>query len=162
MQNIVKKGLVVTVILLFIGVSFQPIIAKDTISPVKKSDTKELLETIKDIAGNEEIQKVIQKYENKKSLLGFKQQLIKLQKEIINVIERNDALNERIKQLSDLPCDCEKDNLNRLWPFPVICTFLFVLIFYCLWLVMRGDQWKAEKLAKLIGVLWVVFNCPDL
>ena len=37
LKNIVKKGLVIAVIFLFIVVSFQPIIAKDTISPIKKS-----------------------------------------------------------------------------------------------------------------------------
>jgi len=61
-KNIVKKGLVIAVIFLFVVISFQPVLAKDTISPEKKSDTKELLlETIKDIANNKEVQRIILK-----------------------------------------------------------------------------------------------------
>ena len=122
-----KKGLAFAIILLFICVSFQPIIAKDTISTEKKSDTKELLETIFDIANNKEIQDIIQKSEINGSPIRFQQLLVRLQKEIIGAIEKNEVLNERIKQLSDLPCDCEKNNTARLWHFPVICTLLYPL-----------------------------------
>ena len=100
------KGFVFAVIILFVVVSFQPIVAKDTISPMKKSETKELLETIKDLANNKEIQDIIQKSEIKGRPIRFQQLLGRLQKEIIGAIEKNDALNESIKQLSDLPCDC--------------------------------------------------------
>ena len=64
-SSMYKKCLAFAVILLFISISFQPVIAKDTISPMKKSDTKELLETIKDLANNKEIQDIIQKSEIK-------------------------------------------------------------------------------------------------
>jgi len=133
-KNIVKKGLAVAVIFLFVAISFQPVFAKDTILPMKKSDTKELLETIKDLVNNKEIQDIIQKSEIKGSPIRFQQLLGRLQKEIIGAIEKNDAFNERIKQLSGLPCDCEKDNSTG-WSFPFICTLLF-LILYVLWLVV--------------------------
>jgi len=123
----IKKGLVVAVIFLFIVVSFQPIIAKDTILLEKKSNTKELLETIKYIANNQEIQSIIQKSEIKGSPIRFKQLRGRLQKEIIGVIENNDELDGILKKLSDFPCDCEKDNTTRLWHFPVLCTLLLPL-----------------------------------
>jgi len=129
-NNIVKKGLVIAVIVLFIGVSFQPVFAKDTISPIKKSDTKELLETIKDVVNKQEIQSIIQKSEIKGNPIRFQQLLGRLQKEILCVIEKNGLFSERIKQLSDLPCDCEKNNTTRFWNFPFICTLLFPIIYF--------------------------------
>ena len=158
-KNIVKKGLVVAVIFLFVAVSFQPVFAKDTISPIKKSDTKELLETIFDIVNSKEIQNILQKSEIKGSPIRFQQLLGRLQKEIIGFIEKNDRLNRRLKQLSDTPCDCEKDNTNRLWHFPVICSFLFVLTFVALWMVMHGNPY-GEILGNLLQSIMDVLDCP--
>ncbi len=42
-KNIIKKGLVIAVIFLFFAISFQPIIAKDTILSEKKSDLVEVI-----------------------------------------------------------------------------------------------------------------------
>ena len=155
-KNIVKKGLVIAVIFLFICVSFQPVFAKDTISPMKKSDTKELLETILDIANNKEIQSIIQKSEIKGSPIRFQQLLGRLQKEIIGAIEKNDTLNGRIKQLSDLPCDCEKDNSNRLWHFPVICLFLFPLFILAFGLAIRFNY---DYPLVIIGTIGWKLDC---
>ena len=125
------KTLALVIVVLFISVSFQPIIAKDNILPEKKSEiikidnTKELLfETILDIANNKEIQNIIQKSEIKGSLIRFLQLVGKLQKEIIGAIGKNDAVNEKLKQLSDAQCDCENDNSIRLWHFPIVCAIL--------------------------------------
>jgi hypothetical protein len=150
-KNIVKKGLVVAVIFLFIAVSFQPVFAKDTISPIKKSDTKELLETIKDLVNNKEIQDIIQKSEINGSPIRFQQLLGRLQKEIIGVIERNDALNGRLMQLSNLPCDCEKNNTARLWHFPVICWLLFPLFIFSLMLSFKFHYDEPVRILLLIG-----------
>ena len=153
-----KKGLAIAIIVLFIGVSFQPIIAKDTISLVKKSDTKELLETILDIANNPEIQNIIQKSEIKGSPIRFKQLLGRLLKEIINVIERNDALNGRLKQLSNLPCDCEKNN-KPLWYPPIFCGFLYALAF-----IASVNRWLPEPIGEILtNILLSMANalhCP--
>jgi hypothetical protein len=67
-KNIVKKGLVIAVIFLFIAVSFQPVFASDTISSEKASDLKKLLETVIDIANNKEIQRSILKSQISKGL----------------------------------------------------------------------------------------------
>jgi len=67
-KNIVKKGLVIAVICLFIGVSFQPIIAENTIAVEKESDynnvdieqAKEyLFQTLIDISNNSEVKEFL-------------------------------------------------------------------------------------------------------
>jgi len=150
-KNIVKKGLVVAVIFLFIFVSFQPVFAKDTVLHMKKSDTKELLETILDIANNKEIQSIIQKSEINGSPIRFQQLLVRLQREIIDVIEKNDVLNGRLKQLSDLPCDCEKDNNTTRWSFPVICTLLAPLYWLSIGLFIWFDITSFVQIIMIIG-----------
>jgi len=158
-RNIVKKGLAFAVIILFIGVSFQPIIAKDTVSPVKKSDTKEMLETIKDLANNQEIQNIIQKSEIKGSPIRFRQMLDRLQKEIIGAIETNNVLNGRIKQLSDTPCDCENDN-KAFWYPKILCAFLWVLAFASgMCYLFKGGS---GKLLYFCLALMDVLNCPPI
>ena len=157
-KNIVKKGLVIAIIFLFIAVSFQPIVAKDTISPVKKSDTKELLETVKDIANNQKIQKIIQKSEIKGSPIRVQQLLCRLQKEIVGAIEKNDTLYERLKQLSDLSCDCEKDNNPLFFP-PILCCFLFMLLFVA-YRMAKNENPLGLVLGNIVVSIADVLNCP--
>jgi len=75
-KNIVKKGLIIAVICMFIIISFQPIIAENTISVEKESDynnadleeTKEyLFQTLIDIANNPNIKTFLN--ENKHNLI---------------------------------------------------------------------------------------------
>jgi hypothetical protein len=129
------KTLALGVVVLFVSVSFQPVLAKDTISLVKKSDTNELLETLLDIANNPEIQNILQKYECRKNLLESQYLKVRLQKEIIDAIEKSDELNERIKQLQNLPCDCENENLTR-WNFPEQCCFFLIILYIYLFLLV--------------------------
>jgi hypothetical protein len=151
-EGFLNKGFVIAVIFLFVAVSFQPIIAKDTISPIKKSDTKELIETIKDLANNKEFQSIIQKYEINSSPIKFQQLLGLLQKEIIGAIENNNVHNERLEQLSDLPCDCEKDDITRLWPFPIICATISVIYAYLNIMYLAGTP-----MAKAIAYYFFYF-----
>jgi hypothetical protein len=51
----------------------------------------------------------------------------KMQKEIESVIEKDAALNKEITQLKNTECECE-DKKIFLWPFPVICSILFLCI----------------------------------
>jgi len=150
------KTLALSVVFLFVSVSFQPVFAKDNISPIKKSDTKELLETIKDLANNKEIQDIIQKSDVKGSPIRFQQLLGRLQKEIIGAIEKNDVLNKRLKQLQDLPCNCEKDNNTTRWSFPVICTLLFPL-----WIIAFALAFKfnIEYPMIIIGTIGWGLHC---
>ena len=139
-KHLIKKGLVLAVILLFIVVSFQPIIAKDTISLERNSNTKQVLfETIHDIANNKEFQDIIKKYEGKRNLLGFQNLQVSLQKEIINVIENNDELNKRLEKLLDLNCDCENEKTTA-WKFPILCTLLLPFWYLFVYLVEVGGN----------------------
>jgi len=150
------KTLALGIVVLFICVSFQPIIAKDTDPLVKKSDTKDLLETIKDLANNKEIQDIIQKSEIKGIPIRFQQLLGRLLKEIIGAIEKNEVLNEKLMQLSNLPCDCEKNNTNRLWHFPVICTLLFPLFILAFGLSIKFHY---DYPLIIIGTIGWILDC---
>jgi len=125
-KNIVKKGLAIAVIFLFVVVSFQPVLAKDIFSPGKKAETKELLETIINIANDREIQNIIKKFEDRGYLLESQYFKVRLQKEIICAILKTEMLNERIKQLLDLPCNCENPKITE--GHPIICILLFPLL----------------------------------
>jgi len=50
-----------------------------------------------------------------------------MQKEISAVIEKNTLLNVEITQLKDSECNCENENTNISWHFPVICTILLII-----------------------------------
>ena len=167
-KNIVNKGLSLAVIILFIGVNFQPVFAKDTISPGKKSDTKDLLETLLDIVDNKEILKIIQKYEYSGNLLESQYLKVNLQKEITGFIIKNDVLNGRLKQLSDLPCDCE-NNITFPWHFPVLCLILFPIIYVlgmsAIVLVLVFNYPFPNFIWHLYEILFLIaykFNCPYL
>lgn len=76
-NRLFRKGLVLGIIILFIGVAVQPSVATE-----------------------------------------------QRNKEIISaVIENKDTIDELIEQLSDMPCDCENDDITQR-NSPVICTLL--------------------------------------
>ena len=55
----------------------------------------------------------------------------RIQKEISGTVEKNAIRTGELTQLSNLKCDCEKENTTLLWPFPVICQMtkiLFLLV----------------------------------
>jgi hypothetical protein len=155
-EDLFRKGLVFAVIAFFICVSFQPIVAKDTISSEKKYDTKEFYETIKDIMNNKEIWDILEKYEIKVSQISFHQLFGRLQKEISNIIEKNEIFNKKIKQLSDYPCDCENENIT--WRFPFICVVLFILFLFFVSLWFNGFN-IAFYVVELLWIKVVKIDC---
>jgi len=117
---------------------------------------KELLfQTILDIVNNKEIQNIIQKYDSERNLLGFQQLRERLQKEIIGAIENNDALNERLNQLSELPCNCEKDSTSSL-DFPAICDILrYIVVIFGIFPYLFLPIWcGALMIAVLLHCTW--------
>ena len=115
-------------------------------------DQKELLfQTILNLTNNKEIQSIIQKSEINGSPIRFQQLFGRLQKYIIDSIEKNEVLNEKLMQLSNLPCDCEKDKTTRLWHFPVICTLLFPLFIFSLFLSLYFKYVEPVRIMLLIG-----------
>jgi hypothetical protein len=49
------------------------------------------------------------------------------QEEINAVIEKDTIINPEITQLKNSDCDCENENTNISWHFPVICTILLII-----------------------------------
>jgi hypothetical protein len=153
---------IIAVILLVLGsltnvVGFQ--VAQSSNQKMMKDDIdlkKLLFQTILDIANNKEIQSIIQKFEIKGSPISFQQLLGRLQKDIIGAIEKNDALNGRLKQLSDLPCDCEKDYTTR-WSFPILCILLFPLFIFSFMLSFKFHIDEPINILMFIGSTYL--NC---
>ncbi|MDH7507481.1 MAG: hypothetical protein QHH15_06850 [Candidatus Thermoplasmatota archaeon] len=77
------------------------------------------------------------------------------QKEIINIIEKNDVFNKEIEQLSDLPCECEKDKTTG-WGFPIICTLLFPLFLFSFMLYFK---FNIDYPLIIIGTIGWILNC---
>ena len=79
-----------------------------------------------------------------------------IQKEIIDVIERDDILNGEMTQLSSLSCDCENRNTTR-WTFDVLCILLFPLfgIFFVYWVLFH----TFHILYLILSSIGSVLNC---
>jgi hypothetical protein len=79
-----------------------------------------------------------------------------IQKEIATVIEKNDALNKEIKQLLDLPCNCEKDKTAN-WSFPVLCTILFPLFIILIAISIISHQ--VIPFIEILGRIGLALHC---
>jgi len=79
-----------------------------------------------------------------------------IQKEITNVIEKNDNLNSEITQLSNSNCDCQNNNITRLWNFPVLCTLLIPLFILSFGALIRYHNGYFFEIMLIIGS---VLNC---
>ena len=79
-----------------------------------------------------------------------------MQKEITDVIERDDILNGEMTQLSNSECDCENRNTTRL-TFDVLCILLFPLfcIFFGYWVVFHSFH----ILYLILNSIGSVLNC---
>ena len=138
-ERILRKGLAVGIIVLFIGVGIQPAFADESIiSPnitPRVADAKPLLINLiyayrmgvilSRILGASKIHSLLERYQLSNQ---------EMQKEITAVIERNDELSKKIEQLSDLPCECEKDTANG-WNYTFLCSLLLPLFYlgFILW-----------------------------
>jgi hypothetical protein len=80
-----------------------------------------------------------------------------LQKEITAVIEKNDKLDKKIEQLSDLPCDCENDNTNG-WFFGkiLLCLFLYSLAYFVTFYALLFNDFT---LLTILFDLGAKYNC---
>ena len=77
---------------------------------------------------------------------------VKLNTSINTVQDEKSNVNaKKIERLSDLPCNCEKDNITS-WKPPFICIFLFILGYYA---VKNGYQYLVE----LVEYLGNKLNC---
>ena len=65
--------------------------------------------------------------------------------------EKSNANAKKIEQLSDLPCDCEK-NITASWHPPVICASLFMLYMWAFrWHIRWLEDLAAYLFEKICG-----------
>jgi hypothetical protein len=87
----------------------------------------------------------------------------RMQKEINAVIEKDANLKREITQLSASECDCENENTS--WNFPIICMILFPIFYFdflLLLLVEAGLHYPAYLLNILLAILLYIgsaLNC---
>lgn len=86
-----------------------------------------------------------------------------MQKEISAVIEKDNILKNKISQLKSSECDCESDRAIN-WSFPVLCSFLNVLMIIPLILFVFGSSLVALglwlRLMGLIGYIIELITVP--
>jgi len=86
-----------------------------------------------------------------------------IQKEINAVIEKDNTLNNKIVQLKSAECDCESERASN-WSFPVLCSFLNVLMIPPLILFVLGSSLVAIglwfRLMGLIGSILELITAP--
>jgi hypothetical protein len=70
-----------------------------------------------------------------------------MQKELSTVVQKDAILKSEIAQLSSLSCDCENEKTTT-WTFPVLCTILYILELFFLFLAV---------LFLPIAFLWILF-----
>ena len=81
-----------------------------------------------------------------------------MQKEISVVIEKDNTLKNKISQLKSSECDCESDRAIN-WSFPVLCSFLNVLMIIPLILFAFGLSLGALALwFRLMGLIGYVIE----
>jgi len=82
-----------------------------------------------------------------------------LQKEITAVIEKDATLNGEITQLSNLKCDCERENTTQ-WSFPILCIILypFLIITFILWAASRFSSSFGYLLSVML-LIGSTLNC---
>ena len=123
-NKIIKKGLVVVVIFLFISLACAPSINAN----VGKSDVDKSQEN--DIIPVElEYQRIIElaKTVNLHKFLFDIDAVVDTLGEISTTLEENDGLRAYIEMQSDEDCGCENDNTTD-WNFPFLCVLLVPLL----------------------------------
>jgi len=78
-----------------------------------------------------------------------------IHKKITAVIEKDNIINGKIRQLSDLGCDCENTNS---WNFPILCTFLYQLWVSLVYLVEVGGTIICLLLVPIFYILNFLVN----
>jgi hypothetical protein len=79
------------------------------------------------------------------------------------VIKDNDALGNKIEELSYFCCDCDLEGVESsvYWDFPVICTFLFI-IFWTIFMiagVLPGVNIIIEEICFAVADIGQLLDC---
>lgn len=126
----IKKGLAIAVVLLFIGVAFAiPInanVSKSSLEPVSNIEVLEEedgapiefeLQRIRELINTIDLHKMIVETDV----------VIDALVEISTIIEENQDVIDYIEKTSDEDCGCEDESTDLEWMFPVVCTLLYPL-----------------------------------
>ena len=145
----IKKGLAVAVILLFIGVAFT--------SSINANVSKSSVELIADVDVKEEnatpivlVLQLMTKLRNHKDI-----QQVESEDDVLQIIENDEELYSIVEKLTVEDCGCEDDKPNG-WSFPVICTLLVPLWILAFGLAVRSGQ---VTLWYIIVVIGSILNC---
>jgi len=144
--RMLKKGLAVAVILLFIGVAVAPNINADVNKPIIDTPIEDVAPTPIVLA-----LQLMTKLRNHKDI-----QNVETEDDVLQIIESDKELNSIVEQLSGNDCDCEDDTTPFEWPYPIICfVFGFPLILLALLAMAAGQAW----VGALVGIFGELFNC---
>jgi len=134
-MNMIKKGLAVAVILLFIGVAFAPNINAD----VSKQDTDVIEEDVTPTPMVLALQ-LMTKLRNHKDIEN-----VESEDDVLQIIEGDEELNSIYEQLFVEDCGCEEQGTTE-WSFPIICGLLYPAailswVMFYLPMLIFGPNW---------------------
>ena len=141
-----KKGLAVAVILLFIGVAVAPNINADVNKPIIDTPIEDVAPTPIVLA-----LQLMTKLRNHKDI-----QNVETEDDVLRIIEGDEELNSIYEQLSGNDCDCEEDVTTLEWRFPVICMLLFPMFVLGLIVYMMGQN---DLILVIVLVIGMPLNC---
>jgi len=110
------------------------------------------------------LSKVISKSRMQSMVRNYQLMNNEIQQELSTVIDKEAILKKEITQLKDSECDCDNENTTT-WRFPVICTMLYFLYNFLVFLVDRFHQLYYSVF--LVSCIWMImglasyslFNC---
>jgi len=146
-----RKGLAVAVILLFIGVAVAPTIYADVDKPE--------LEVEEDVTPTPIalVFQLIAKLRNHKDIEN-----VETEEEVLQIIESDEELNSIYEELSAYgDCGCEDESSPLEWSYPFTCTlmFPFFMVSYIAWLmtpyaIVKIIYWSWLSIGDTLNCWW--------
>ena len=152
-----RKGLAVAAILLFIGLALTPSINGDV--------SKSSLEPSPDIVVLEEdnvnpivlVFQLIANLRNNKDI-----QNIESEDDVLRIIEGDDELNSIVEQLFAYDCDCDEESSALDWSFPITCILLFPLYIITFVILVFTGLALPNMILAVFGYQMNCFRAPDI
>jgi len=146
----IRKGLAVAVILLFIGVAFTSSInanvSKSSVEPIADVDVKDDVATPIVL-----VFQLINKLRNHKDI-----QNIETEDDVLQIIESDEELNSIVERLSGDDCGCEDDSSTLEWKFPGICFILYPVFLIAILVYL---QTLNQFLLDFVGLIGITLDC---
>lgn len=86
-----------------------------------------------------------------------------VQKEIATVIDKNSTLKNKMNDLLNVNCDCDRSNTTG-WNFPILCTILYPIAFFIfiLWLFLSEMfHVTLPLLGALLNIMFVIADSAN-